>query len=368
MRSAPAASPPRTWPRYRDNLARHLIAISRDLQSRVSRSLQEDRGYEGLRLSFGPFLSLLWGEGRPLASIASELAISRQACSQLANRIEGAGYLERRTHPQDRRSRLVVLTARGRALVEEGAQIILASECEYEVLVGPSAHRRFTSALAALFRGLGLPAHLDPALAAGARPSVGVLPLIAVRIERELMEATIARDHPGLKMSFGQVLTLIGPEGGRIHEIARLQGVSRQAISAISQELEALGYLQRRPDPRDRRGVVLRLTRRGAALIGDSVAALDELDVSFREILGVRQLDQLKRTARDLSHALHLEEEIFGAADRDPPPPVARRGRRREADRHDIQQLATRLRRQLGSGDAAHLAALLKPRGRKRAT
>ena len=365
MRPGPAAT---TRSRYRDNLARHLIGISRDLQSRVMHCLSEDRGYSGLRPSFGPFLSLIWDEGRPLTAIATELAISKQACGQLANLVEAAGYLERRPNPEDRRSKLVVLTRRGRALVEEGVQIILESESEYAALVGSRSYRHFTAALAELYQGLGLPAHADPALIARASQSVGVLPLIAVRVQRELMEATVAHGHVGLRMSHGQVLPLIGPEGGRIHEIARVQRVSRQAISAISQELEALGYLQRQPDPRDRRGVVLELTSRGTALIADSVGALDGLERSFRNILGGRRFELLQRVARDLYHALRLEAEIFDAGSGQRAASGDTSGRKVTSSGHGIQQLATGLRRQLGSRDAARLAALLEPRARRSGT
>ena len=114
-------APEETWLRYRGNVARHLIGISRDLESRVVRSLDEDGGYQGLRPSFGPLLSLLWDEGQPLTVIADELAISKQACSQLANLVQEAGYVERMPNPQDRRSKVVSLTERGRSLVEEGA-------------------------------------------------------------------------------------------------------------------------------------------------------------------------------------------------------------------------------------------------------
>lgn len=348
---------PAPSPRYRDNLARHLIGISRDLQGRVLESLAA-RGHRGLRPSFGPPLSLVWDEGRPLSTLASELGISNQAASQLVNLAEDAGYLERRPNPADRRSRLIVLTRGGRALVADGVRVILASEAAYSALVGPAAYRRFRAALAALYRSLGLPNHPDPTLMARARRSVGVLPLIALRIERELMRATAARGHAGLQMSFGQVLPLIGPDGGRIHEIARVQRVSRQAISAISQEIEALGYLARRPDPRDRRGVVLTLTRAGEALIRDSVAALDDLERSFRNVLGGPGLEHLRQVARDVYHALHLEADVFeegSARERATREPHARSG-------HDVRRLATRLRRSLGRGDAARLAALLGPR------
>jgi DNA-binding MarR family transcriptional regulator len=353
--------PTAAWPRYRDNLARHLIGISRDLQSRVRRALEVQYGHRGLRPSFGPFLSLLWHEGRPLGAIAAELAISNQACGQLADLVEAAGYLERRRNPEDRRSRLVVLTPRGRRLVEQGVRIILESEAEYAALVGAGAYRRFTNALAALYRGLGLPVPADPERTARASRSVGVLPLVELRMQRELIEATAARGHAGLKTSHGEVLPLIGPDGGRIHAIARVQRVSRQAVSATTRDLEALGYLRREPDPRDRRGVVLRLTSRGEELIGASVAALDELERSFREILGDGRLEHLRRVARDLHEALHLEAEVFERRSGPRAAPGAAGPRPRRGG-HDIQRLATSLRRRLGRGDAARLAALLEPR------
>jgi DNA-binding MarR family transcriptional regulator len=366
-------APEEKWLRYRGNVARHLIGISRDLESRVVRSLDEDGGYQGLRPSFGPLLSLLWDEGQPLTAIADELAISKQACSQLANLVQEAGYVERMPNPQDRRSKVVSLTERGRSLVEEGVRLILEIEFEYKTLLGATVYRQFIWALADLYRGLGLPMNTDPALAAKASQSVGVLPLIGVRVQRELMKATIARGHPGLKMSHGQVLPLIGDEGGRIFEIARIQGVSRQAISMISQDLEGLGYLRREPDPRDRRGVVFRLTPRGETLIADSVAAVDGLESSFNKILGEKVLSHLKRAARELYAALRLEEEIFESssdAKSDSSrlassPPLKRSPSKvpssraiRETD--EIQRLAAKLRRELGNGDVARLAALLE--------
>ena len=332
------------------------------------RTLAEERGYRGLRPSFGPFFSLIWIEGRPLTAIASQLAISKQACSQLANLAEEAGYLERKRDPEDRRSKVVMLTRRGRALVEQAVQIILESESEYADLVGTKSYRRFTSSLTALYRGLGLTTHADSVLTARASQSIGVLPLIAVRIQRDLMEATIARGHTGLKMSHGQVLPLIGSEGGRIHEIARIQRVSRQAVSATSRDLEALGYLRREPDPLDRRGVVLRLTDRGTRMIGHSVAALDGLEHSFRDILGGRRLEHLQQVARDLFQALHLEEEIFEEGSRRRAPARASSSGRAGTVGRDIHRLATKLQRQLGSRNTARLVALLGPRAGRTAT
>jgi len=359
--AAPSVEARQPWERYRNHLPRHLIEISRDLQTRVRETLRDECGYAALRPSFAPFLSMIWDEGRPLGAIASELGISKQAASQLANLLETAGYLERKTHPADGRSKLVMLTPRGRALVEDAVRIILETETAYEAMLGKATYRRFVSALPLLFEGLGIRSHSDPTLTERAHESVGLLPLISDRIEREIQQTIVEKGHRGLKRSHGEVLSRIGPDGARGHELARIQQVSRQAVSAISRELEGLGYLQREADPLDRRGVILTLTRNGAALIEDSVAAVDSLETKCRALLGKKAFSELERASNELFHALHIEAELQGSVTRQPAT---------DSSPHhvDIHQLAAQLRRQLGRGDAARLAALLEPPTRKTAS
>ncbi|MFT5443842.1 MAG: DNA-binding MarR family transcriptional regulator [Myxococcota bacterium] len=368
------------WPRYRDNLPRHLIGVSRDMQARVMDALATDHGYGDLRMSFGPFLSLVWDEGRPITAIAQELSISKQACSQLANLAEAAGYLARTTNPQDARSKVVRLTRHGRLMIERGAQLILEAEAGYAALVGRERYRQFTVALQSLYLGLGLTAHALPAATAQQKQSAGVLPLVSETVQRRLMESNTARGHKGLKMSHGQVLPFIGADGGHIHEIARIQQVSRQAISAISLDLEALGYLRRTKDPHDKRGVVLLLTSQGAALIEDSVTAVEELEADLERILTGGALDLVREVARDLYRALHLEREIFESltdestrgvdlsATSDAPrsqPHLSRKARADASKGNNIVQIAESLRLQLNPVETAHLAELLKSDARR---
>lgn len=337
------------WSAYRDNLARHLIGIARDFQNRALHELTETRGYEGLRPSFGPLLSLVALEPRSLGHLAEQLAISPQATSQLVNTAERAGYLERRPDPQDGRARKIALTALGGRLVADAIRILHAVEADYRASVGLDDYASLVDALGRLFHGLALPTHRDASAADRSGATLGVLPLLSIRIQRDLMEATAARGHANLKMSHAQVLPLIGPEGARVHELARVQGVSRQAISMTARDLEAQGYLGRAADPRDRRGVVYRLSARGLRLIEDSVAALDELDGTLRELLGAKRFSALRTAARNLYRTLHLEEEIF------------------QQDEHELEGLADRLRRRLGPSDSERLAALLDPRPGTRA-
>jgi hypothetical protein len=138
--------------------------------------------------------------------------------------------------------------------------------------------------------------------------------------------------------------------------------VSRQAISATARDLESLRYLRREPDPRDRRGVVVRLTTRGMRLIEDSVSALDELERPFRDRLAPEEFAVLERVARTLYGALEFEagilSEAFPASRADVPREDRRPVARANAPR-DLAQLAAQLRDRLGSRDAARLAAHL---------
>jgi DNA-binding MarR family transcriptional regulator len=176
-----------------------------------------------------------------------------------------------------------------------------------------------------------------------------LLPRLGDYILLRLMELTKAKGHPGLKMSFAQVLTLIGESGGRIQQIAKVQHVSKQAISAIASEAEALGYLQRHPDPADARQLVLRFTARGRSLIEDSVASVDELEAEFVAIAGKPGIDRLKSTFADLYCALHLEQDIF---DNSAP--------------NNIGELAQQIQQQLGSDRSRELARLLLSPGNNR--
>lgn len=391
------------WARYRDNLARHLIGLARDLQIRLMTHLAERRGHRGLRPSFGLPISLIARAPRPLSELARALGISPQATSQLVGLAEHAGYVDRRDAPGDRRARIAVLTPAGDRLVADAVACLHELEAEQAERVGADEHRRFVAALALLADGFFSDAFPGPGergrgdetgrtRKSGAPHSIGLLPLIAAEIERRLMAATGDRGHAGLKLSHGQILTLVGASGARLHELALLHRVSRQAISATAQDLERLGYLRREPDPRDRRGVVVRLTANGMRLIEDSVSALDALDDGLREQLGADEFAVLERVARRLYGMLALETDLLSAAfpaanaaasagaeamgaslatDRagaDDPlvrsegaERAARADRRtNESSPAELARLAARLRDRLGSRDAARLAVHLR--------
>jgi len=336
------------WASYKNNFARHLLGVSRHLQFETMKRLSERMGHQHLRLNFEPYLSLLNEEGLRITELAEQLEISKQACNQTANQIEKAGYIRRQADPYDGRARRIVLTPKGRQLQLDGLQVSAEVHSEYAALVGSQDLSAVVASLSALDGALGLTGgrvgsagQVIADIGEGALLA-GLLPRLADYVTRRLMALTMAKGHPGLKPSFGQVLTLIGPEGGRINRIAAIQKVSKQAVSATVSELSRLGYLERRPEPRDARQVLIHLTAQGRDLITDSVEALNGLNEALEVLLGGADFEHFKAVLLHLYQGLCIESEVFSPA-----------------ENIDLDVMAQQLKSQLGDEAVRKLVELL---------
>ncbi|MCB1688528.1 MAG: MarR family transcriptional regulator [Halioglobus sp.] len=304
-------------------------------------TLQDECGHRGLRLSFAPYITLLTAGDKRVSELADILGISRQACNQAVKQIESAGYITRTADPEDGRAKQLTLSARGAELSSDGQRITGQLDRQFAELVGAQRFADTCELLArittALSLGLAIPRQPLSNIQMGA-----LLPRLSDYIMHRLMELNREKGHARLKLSFGQVLTAIGPGGGRIQQMAAMHDVSKQAISAIATELEELDYLQRQTDPLDARQVVLQFTARGQALIADSVASVDQLSEEFAAIVGKAALKRMTATLYDLYRGLHLEQDIF-----------------EHTGTVDIRLLARQLRQQLGDQGSQALARLL---------
>ncbi len=74
------------------------------------------------------------GESLPLGELAGRLSCVKSNVTQLIDRLEADGLVNRAADPNDRRSRLAVLTAAGRKAFEEGSRI--QQQAERDVFSG----------------------------------------------------------------------------------------------------------------------------------------------------------------------------------------------------------------------------------------
>ena len=63
------------------------------------------------------------GESMPLGQLAERLSCVKSNITQLVDRLEADGFVTRGPDPNDRRSRLAVMTVAGRKACEEGTRV-----------------------------------------------------------------------------------------------------------------------------------------------------------------------------------------------------------------------------------------------------
>jgi DNA-binding MarR family transcriptional regulator len=69
--------------------------------------------------------------------VAAQVGISKQALNYLLRELERLGYLEREPHPDDLRSKRIVLTQRGVAAVGVIRDAVTEMEAAWEQRLGP---------------------------------------------------------------------------------------------------------------------------------------------------------------------------------------------------------------------------------------
>lgn len=85
-----------------------------------------------------------------VSDIAQQLDVSNAAASQMVDRLEQKGLVDRIHHPADRRVRMVQLTERGQALLVEGLQARLSWISDLTRMLSSDQQETIIAALAAL--------------------------------------------------------------------------------------------------------------------------------------------------------------------------------------------------------------------------
>jgi DNA-binding MarR family transcriptional regulator len=147
-----------------------------------------------------------------------------------------------------------------------------------------------------------------PDLDASPMSLVARLARIGVLLERRLAAGLEA--HGLTVWEFDVLATLRHNEAGGLPP-KRLIGeilLSSGAMTNRIDRLEESGYVERHPEPSDRRGVIVRLTRKGRAVVDPAVEDRFEDARRVAAMLGRREREEMIGTMRKLLIALEKEE------------------------------------------------------------
>jgi DNA-binding MarR family transcriptional regulator len=135
-------------------------------------------------------------------------------------------------------------------------------------------------------------------LAETSRQDLGMLLAAAARtVNAAVLERISASGHP-IRLSQFAVFAALEAGGSRISALAEHSGHSRQAMSALVREVEALGYVETSPDPVDGRATIVRLTPLGVAFCREAIAASRELSAAYVDRLGPDTVAALRDSLR----------------------------------------------------------------------
>lgn len=100
----------------------------------------------------------------------------------------------------------------------------------------------------------------------------------------------------------------------RIGNVADELGMSKNAATVLLDRLEALQFAERRPDPSDRRAVLVTLTAAGMQFVGDILSAGSVSVARFLEQMSVDDLQALHRGMTALAALITAEAGPRAAA------------------------------------------------------
>jgi DNA-binding MarR family transcriptional regulator len=129
---------------------------------------------------------------------------------------------------------------------------------------------------------------------------LGLAALFAGRAIAETIRRRVeARGFTGVRFSHGFLVQRLVEDEQSIAALAAALDVTQQAISKTVAELERLGYVRRRPDPRDARVRLVALTDRGRAMVAATREERAAVEAEMREALGPRRVAAATRVLRE---------------------------------------------------------------------
>jgi DNA-binding MarR family transcriptional regulator len=117
---------------------------------------------------------------------------------------------------------------------------------------------------------------------------------------RKSLEGTPYTD---IRPTHGCVFRFVHDDGMRLTELASLAGLTKQSLGEIVDDLSKLGYLERYPDPTDKRAKLIRLSGKGkkAQRMGFSLFA--KLEEDWAETFGADRIEALRTLLEEVALA-----------------------------------------------------------------
>jgi DNA-binding MarR family transcriptional regulator len=137
------------------------------------------------------------------------------------------------------------------------------------------------------------------------RPLIGLLLRLVYQQYAQNIEAALQEAGFGdIRPAHANVFPFVPPEGITVSGLAELASVRKQTMAEAVEQLEGMGYVERRPNPHDRRSRLVFLTARGASVKPVTHATAARVEERWSELTSPEELEALRASL------LHLLREL----------------------------------------------------------
>jgi DNA-binding MarR family transcriptional regulator len=108
----------------------------------------------------------------------------------------------------------------------------------------------------------------------------------------------------GIRAPHANVFPFVPEEGVQVSELARLASMRKQSMAEAVEQLERAGYVERRPDPGDRRARLVFLTDRGRRVRSVAIAAGRAVEAEWTGLTSPEEIAAFRSTLQRLLERL----------------------------------------------------------------
>ena len=132
-------------------------------------------------------------------------------------------------------------------------------------------------------------------------PLIGLLQDVQRQIADELHERLRELGYEEIRPAHGCVFGNMKPHGVRLTDISDRARITKQSVGEIVSNLEELGYVERIPDPEDKRAKLVRLTPRGQEVQSAAFAIFADIEAEWGERIGRQKVAALRAALEELT-------------------------------------------------------------------
>lgn len=131
---------------------------------------------------------------------------------------------------------------------------------------------------------------------------VGVLSAhLLSAFQKELFTRLAEVGHEHLRPRHGAIMAYISADGTRASELSERSGQHKQVVGTLIDELERLGYVERRPDPADRRAKLVVPTELGRDQMVQAARIIKDIETRFARQVGRERFAAFKEVFAEIA-------------------------------------------------------------------